>query len=121
MFDWTEYITLAVELAKSRDEASHRTAISRAYYAVYGVACGLKPNHGKYSGSSHKGYWDQWRANPEPRCQKLSADANRLWKQRKTADYDSTARNLAKDAATAVALAQRLLSEIVDLAKEGRL
>ena len=34
-FDWTEYARLAEELGTRPDEASLRTAISRAYYSVY--------------------------------------------------------------------------------------
>ena len=34
-FDWTEYARLAEELGTRADEASLRTAISRAYYSVY--------------------------------------------------------------------------------------
>lgn len=36
MFEWDEFLDLAKELAQSaRNEASIRTAISRAYYCVY--------------------------------------------------------------------------------------
>jgi uncharacterized protein (UPF0332 family) len=121
MFDWTEYITLAEALLKASDEASHRSAISRAYYAVYGIACKLKPNTVRYSGSSHIGYWNQWRGNSESRCRKLSIDANRLWKHRKDADYESVARNISHEAASAVNLAKRLVKEINELNQQGLL
>ena len=38
MFAWSEYLTLAQHLAQQEDEASQRTAISRAYYAAFHVA-----------------------------------------------------------------------------------
>ena len=39
MFDWTAYLDLARELAKQTDnEAALRSAISRAYYAAFGMA-----------------------------------------------------------------------------------
>lgn len=34
-FDWLEFLRLAKELAEQDDEASARSAISRAYYAAY--------------------------------------------------------------------------------------
>ncbi len=37
-FAWRDYYDLAVDLGKRSDEASKRTAISRAYYSVYGLA-----------------------------------------------------------------------------------
>lgn len=39
MFDWSDYLRLADELAAvTSDEAALRTAIGRAYYAAYGRA-----------------------------------------------------------------------------------
>jgi|SRR5580700_6931587 hypothetical protein len=38
MFAWSEYLTLAQRLAQQEDEASQRTAISRAYYAAFHLA-----------------------------------------------------------------------------------
>jgi hypothetical protein len=38
MFDWTSYFVLARELAKRPEEASRRTAVSRAYYAIFNKA-----------------------------------------------------------------------------------
>jgi hypothetical protein len=38
MFDWSDYLTLAKQLATNADEASKRAAISRAYYAAFGLA-----------------------------------------------------------------------------------
>lgn len=119
MFDWAYYIDLAELLLQSPDEASKRSAISRAYYAVYGVACRLQPNTNKYSGSSHKGYWEQWIHDPNPAKQKLSIDGNRLWKYRKRADYESVVRNISQDAVTAVHMAKRLLGEIQKLSGQG--
>lgn len=37
-FDWREYLNLASILSGNADEASQRTAISRAYYAVFHAA-----------------------------------------------------------------------------------
>ena len=37
-FDWNEYLVLARQLATAGDEASKRSAISRAYYFVFKMA-----------------------------------------------------------------------------------
>ena len=38
-FDWSEFLTVAEELARrTDDEVALRTAIGRAYYATFGVA-----------------------------------------------------------------------------------
>jgi hypothetical protein len=34
-FNWSGYLQLAEELAERRDEASMRSALSRAYYYIY--------------------------------------------------------------------------------------
>lgn len=35
MFDFNDYIVLAEQLVDSKDEASQRSAVSRAYYMVH--------------------------------------------------------------------------------------
>jgi hypothetical protein len=40
-FDWREFLDLARELSDRTDEASQRTAISRAYFAALGAARGM--------------------------------------------------------------------------------
>jgi hypothetical protein len=37
-FDWNDYLAVASQLAPKLDEASRRTAISRAYYCVFNLA-----------------------------------------------------------------------------------
>jgi uncharacterized protein (UPF0332 family) len=38
-FDWNNYFELAKKLAQNEEEASWRTSISRAYYALFNVLC----------------------------------------------------------------------------------
>lgn len=64
MFDWKDYLILAKELAKNPDEASKRSAISRAYYAsqrtAYDFLESYFPNELKFSSqgkSSHASCW----------------------------------------------------------------
>ncbi len=38
VFNWREYFALAQDLSKKNDEASLRSSVSRAYYAVFCIA-----------------------------------------------------------------------------------
>lgn len=91
-FDWSRYFRLAGELADSVDEASLRSAISRAYYYVYHLALqraqtnafSPKPNEG-----THTQLWRVFSGSPEPDCQRLAAIAMRLKEKRERADYEN--------------------------------
>jgi uncharacterized protein (UPF0332 family) len=91
-FDWSEYFKLAVELSERPDDASLRSAISRAYYYVYHL--GLKrAEHNDFKAVSGEGthlqLWRLFSASPEPECQRLAAIASRLKEKREKADYNS--------------------------------
>jgi len=92
-FDWSEYFTLADALGKRPDEASLRSAISRAYYFVYhlGLARAMANGYQRAPGEpSHIQLWRLFSDNPEGICQKLAQIANRLKQKRERADYDTT-------------------------------
>ncbi|MGB0861830.1 MAG: HEPN domain-containing protein [Saprospiraceae bacterium] len=38
-FNWREYLSLSKELIQNKNEASYRSAISRAYYSIFNVLC----------------------------------------------------------------------------------
>ena len=90
-FDWLEYFRLAHELGGREDEASLRSAISRAYYCVYHLALAraeantYKPLPGE---STHLQLWRVFSGSPEPDCQKLAIIAARLKEKRERADYE---------------------------------
>ncbi len=90
-FDWSEYLKLAEELGKRTDEASLRSAISRAYYYVFHLA--LKRAQANdftfVTGGMHTQLWRVFKESPEPDCRKLGEIASRLKRQRERADYDS--------------------------------
>ncbi len=87
------YLTLAEELGGRTDDASLRSAISRAYYYVYHLALVrakannfiLNPDEG-----SHAQLWRLFRENPEPDCKQLALIAQRLKEKRVRADYELT-------------------------------
>ena len=90
-FDWAEYLKLAEELGKRSDEASLRSAISRAYYYVFHLA--LKRAQANdftfVPGGMHTQLWRVFSESPEPDCRRLGAIAGRLKRQRERADYDN--------------------------------
>lgn len=89
-FDWNEFLTLAEVLAASDDEASKRTALSRAYYCVFNLAfaraektVGSKP----WDVPNHKWCWDQYVSTPDLNCKRLGNSGERLKRIRVKADY----------------------------------
>jgi uncharacterized protein (UPF0332 family) len=91
-FDWTGYSALANELAARADEASRRSAISRAYYYVYHLALARAAGNGfeiTAGEASHKQLWRNYSDSPEPNCRKLAEIAKRLKEKRERADYNT--------------------------------
>ena len=90
-FDWIEYYNLADELARRANEASRRSAISRAYYYIYHLALARAVGNGfqMIAGeASHKQLWRTYGESPEYRCKELAVIANRLKEKRERADYN---------------------------------
>ena len=81
-FDWAEFLTLANELSGHVDEASHRTAISRAYYCVYHKACERAVANGYIDEKSHWKLWDLYRRNTDVKCRPLRNVGDRMKKER---------------------------------------
>jgi uncharacterized protein (UPF0332 family) len=90
-FNWSEYYGLAEELGKRADEASLRSAISRAYYYVYNLALRrAEANDFKFViGGIHTQLWRVFQDSPEPDCKQLGTIAARLKEKRERADYNS--------------------------------
>ncbi len=76
-FDWSGYLKLAEELGNRPDEASLRSALSRAYYYVYHLALNraeanrFQPLQGE---GTHTQLWRLYKKNPEPACQALASN-----------------------------------------------
>jgi uncharacterized protein (UPF0332 family) len=90
-FDWSEFLVLADELGKRADEASLRSALSRAYYYVYHLALkrAQDNNFTALSGEgTHTQLWRVFSTNPEFECRKLGEIAIRLKEKRERADYN---------------------------------
>ena len=90
-FNWSDYLTLAEELGTRADEASLRSALSRAYYYVYHLALKrAEANNFKIipGEGTHTQLWRLFNTSPEPACQKLAQIAGRLKEKRERADYN---------------------------------
>lgn len=85
--DWFSYFGLAQEWAGEEGEAHKRSAVSRAYYAMFCTArdaLGDDFNPPK-CGSSHLYLWEKYKENAELR--QIGVLGNRLKKYRVRADY----------------------------------
>ena len=104
-FDWKNYLELARSLQKlnvSRagiQEASHRTAVSRAYYAIYNITLDFAEKNLKYArflnaeaGRNHgelkRHYFKQ------DKYKKISRILGRMHDNRILCDYDDSASNI---------------------------
>ena len=116
VFDWSAYLNLAEELAgRLEEEAAWRSAISRAYYAVFHSARDYLDRKGPAvarSGSTHmevrnRMLWTERR---------LGEGLRQLHGLRKHADYDDRyPSDLSADAEFAVKLAQTLVKAVAQL------
>jgi uncharacterized protein (UPF0332 family) len=91
-FDWNDYLSLAEELATKPDEASKRTAISRAYYCVFNLAFArAELTAGRYPGEQgyHRWCWSKYMATPDLSCRQLGVDGGRMFELRVKADYNA--------------------------------
>ena len=88
MFDWTGFLDLAEELAfRGNDEAAHRSAISRAYYAAFHSGRAYLEHHDieiSRSGGAHR----QIQRIFQTVDVAIRQDLLRLHEWRKEADYD---------------------------------
>jgi hypothetical protein len=85
-FDPTKLLTLAIAIAATADEASHRTAINRAYYAAFLLARSSVGLDSNTSSGVHMDVID--RLLPKNLASKLDS----LFRLRKVADYETVPR-----------------------------
>src|SRR2546422_3835357 len=89
-FDCDNFLILAKELATKTDEASHRTAISRAYYCVFNLASARaesKVGPRPIDAPSHQWCWDQYLGTFNLACRQLGNTGDRMKRLRVRADY----------------------------------
>jgi hypothetical protein len=92
-FDFADYLDLADDLATRSDEAAWRAAISRAYYAVFGVAWRTLPPALQMhvgQGRVHRATWVRYAGSSLLPCRQIGGIGFRLRQVRELADYDAT-------------------------------
>lgn len=119
MFDWQKYLELAQALAgHPDDEASWRSATSRAYYAAYHRARSRLPEGilGRMrDGQSHAEVWDFFRNASEKIPRSIGINGDRLKQMRVNADYRSREQHRQVDAKTAIELACRIVKQLEEV------
>jgi hypothetical protein len=89
-FDWNNFLTLAEQLSQVPEDASKRSAMSRAYYAAFHDAMTrAEANCGPQDRSkSHQWCWNRYIYSRDDDCYQLGIDGSRLRAMRNLADYE---------------------------------
>src|SRR5437879_4229739 len=117
MFDWGDYLDQANRLAAGGDEAGQRSAISRAYYAAFGLARRrletVEGNPVPPTGRAHQYVWNAFVSNPpEARRAAIAASGTRLRRRRNLADYDDAVPDLGTLTRETLMEAQRVIDTL---------
>lgn len=91
VFDFRAYLAVAERLAASNDEAELRSAISRAYYAVFHRARDFVHAEGYCPGRArldHREVWNALKRDPDPARAEIGERGDELHHLRRNADYD---------------------------------
>jgi uncharacterized protein (UPF0332 family) len=117
-FEWSKYLELAEELAQRDDEAALRSAVSRAYYAVYGKA----RSHLQYKGiaisnavNGHEAVWNAFKESGGRTSTGIGINGDRLRRQRNVTDYENVVKNLSNLAQGSIKLAKNVMSYLENL------
>ncbi|MBC7233978.1 MAG: HEPN domain-containing protein [Chloroflexi bacterium] len=115
-FAWAKYLVLAEELAvRSTDEASLRSSISRAYYAVFCTARNRLLEEGEEipkTGEAHAEVWTKYRESAQKRRKYIGITGDRLRRSRNKADYDDEFPSISAVVQDAVVKARHLLDSL---------
>lgn len=113
MFDWSEFVTLARDLAQRHDEASQRSAVSRAYYAAFCSARNQLRQEKEAiprTDKVHQVVWERFESSAEKKRKQIAQYGKRLRRKRNQADYDDEIDNLEYVVQDAITTANNLLS-----------
>jgi hypothetical protein len=112
-FAWRSFLALAERLGREvDDEAALRSAISRAYYAVFALAHRRLSDHGCWSSGRdpHQRVWGTYVAADSEQCQEIGNRGFNLRDRRRRADYDDWLGGIpARQAGQGLARARRIL------------
>ncbi len=114
-FDWLEFLNLAEQLSRNADEASQRSAISRAYYFAFHAANNraVANNYRRPDdGTAHNSLWSHYERNVNPDCRRVAFLGKRLHEKRVRADYNGTYIRISEEMGTVLIDAKRCASMI---------
>jgi uncharacterized protein (UPF0332 family) len=120
-FIWADFLTLAASLQQNPtipgpEEASLRTAISRAYYAAFRSARDLAQAKEGFlpsgTGQYHGRVQQHFRNQTDHIHRKIGADLGRLCDNRRKADYEGAVRRLPSVAQLSVQMAGAILNRL---------
>ena len=117
VFDWSQYLVLAEELAEQKDnEAALRSTVSRAYYAAFCLAREHLLNTNMLFRSrprrprlSHQTVWLTYRRDVDRR---IGMDGNRLRELRNLVDYEDVVPDLNNVVRSALSTSRRILASL---------
>ena len=125
-WDWADFLDLAQGLyAKPKElgpeDASYRTAISRAYYAAFHLAMDFAVENECFvptgSGDDHWAVRSHFLNSGERTRQRIGNRLTQLLGKRRLADYDrSMGSQVYKQAGSSLGLAQKVLCDLATLA-----
>lgn len=128
-FDWADFLTLADALVRDPnspgpEEASLRSAISRAYYAAFRVARNSGSDRGEFAptktAQDHRLVMDHSRSSPDRTRRKIGLDLDRLRDHRRSADYDDVLVGIPTSVAqSSVARARNVLDALDSLSQNS--
>jgi uncharacterized protein (UPF0332 family) len=117
-FDWTQYLGLAQELAQRSDEAALRTAISRAYYAVFCLSRDRLEQEGVVflpDTNIHSLVWEEYRQSNDSIRYYIGIDGKGLRNARNIADYEAEFVDLSARTRRALQKAESILNALARL------
>lgn len=112
MFDWRGFLALADELSGRDDEASLRSAVSRAYYSAFCSARNWLQEDGAAvpkTSQAHRREWNEFEGHSDVERRRVGQLGNRLRHSRNKADYDNTVNRLEDVALNALVDAEAIL------------
>lgn len=109
-FEWIDYLPLAQMLVVQTDDASRRSAVSRAYYVCYGIAASYALRHGfPHPVVTHDRIWSWFRHLEDPIGREINILGKRIKERRIAADYWATDAQVAQQAHTICNWADELI------------
>lgn len=120
-FCWEAYVRLAENLIKNQttglEDACLRSAISRSYYGVFGVARSYLMRNGITISpiDTHKYLRNEFKNSPDKTKKKIGQNMERLWRDRKDADYEDAIYINLNRAQISYQMAIRILQDLKNL------